>query len=102
MNLIIWSSGYLDGWAPILHLDMRDHEALVTIAVFDTGFEAGLARGALEGVGIRALVPEEYRFRGGGHASPACLQVLESDRDRAIAELRRHQIRLVRPPSAED
>jgi len=81
---------------------MRDDEALVTIAVFDTGFEAGLARGALEGVGIRALVPEEYRFRGGVHAFPARLQVLESDRDRAVAELRRLQIRLVSSRSGHD
>jgi hypothetical protein len=81
---------------------MRDDEALVTIAIFDTGFEAGLARGALEGAGIRALVPEEHRIRGGGHAFPARLQVLESDRDRAIAELRRLQIRLVSPPPTND
>jgi len=83
---------------------MRDDEALVTIAVFDTGFEAGLARGALEGAGIRALVPEEHRIRGGGppFALPASLQVLESDRDRAVAALRRLQIRLVSPPPERD
>jgi hypothetical protein len=83
---------------------MRDDEKLVTIAVFDTGFEAGLARGRLEGIGIRALVPEEHLFRSGGpaHGLPAHLQVLESDRNRAIAELRRIQIRLVEPPSNED
>ncbi len=78
---------------------MRDDEALVTIAVFDTGFEAGLARGALEGIGIRALVPEEHLARTGGPPSffPARLQVLESDRDRAIAELRRLRMHIVRP-----
>jgi hypothetical protein len=76
----------------------RDDERLVTIAVFDTRFEAGLARGALEGAGIRSLVPEEHQLRS-GHAFRAHLQVLESDRDRAIAELRRTQIRLVEPPS---
>jgi len=83
---------------------MRDDEALVTIAVFDTGFEAGLARGTLEGAGIRALVPEEHRFLSGGptYAFPARLQVLESDRDRAIAELRRVQIRIVSPQSTRD
>jgi len=83
---------------------VRDDERLVTVAVFDTGFEAGLARGRLEAAGIRALVPEEHRFRSGGppYAFPAHLQVLESDRDRAIAELRRIQIRLVEPPPDDD
>ena len=37
----------------------------MTIAVFDTRFEAGLARGALEGAGIRSLVPEEHQLRAG-------------------------------------
>src|SRR5215471_19848307 len=79
---------------------VRDNEKLITIAVFDTGFEAGLARGRLEGIGIRALVPEEHRVRTGGppHLFPAHLQVLESDRERATTELRRMQIRLVEPP----
>jgi hypothetical protein len=83
---------------------VRDDERLVTIAVFDTGFEAGLARGRLESVGIRALVPEEHRVRPGGppHGFPAHLQVLESDRNRAIAELRRLQIRLVHPAPREE
>jgi hypothetical protein len=83
---------------------VRDDERLVTIAVFKTGFEAGLARGVLEGAGIRALVPEEHLFRSGGPAYGlrAQLQVLESDRDRAIAELRRIQIRLVEPPSDDE
>jgi len=83
---------------------VRDDEKLVTIATFDTGFEAGLARGALEGIGIRALVPEEHRVQVGGppYVFPAHLQVLESDRDRAITELRRMQIRLVEPPSDEE
>jgi hypothetical protein len=82
---------------------MRDEERLVTIAVFGTRFEAGLARGALENVGIRALVPEEQMLRlGGGQAFPAHLKVQESDRNRAIAELRRVQIRLVEPPSSDE
>jgi hypothetical protein len=82
---------------------VRDDERLVTIAVFDTGFEAGLARGRLEGIGIRALVPEEHRRLGGSpYMFPAHLQVLESDRDRAITELRRMQIRLVEPPSKDE
>jgi hypothetical protein len=91
--------------ALILQMSMRDDEALVTIAVFDTRFEAGLARGALEAIGIRALVPEERLFRSGalpGNWLAARLQVLESDRDRALAELRRVQIHLVPPPSASD
>jgi hypothetical protein len=79
----------------------RDDERLVTIAVFETRFEAGLARGALEGSGIRALVPEEHLLRA-VHAFPAHLQVLESNRNRAIAELRRLQIRLVEPASSDD
>ena len=37
---------------------MRDDEHLVTIAWFDTVWEASIARGMLEGAGIRALVPE--------------------------------------------
>jgi hypothetical protein len=78
--------------------DHRD-EALVTIATFDTEFEAGLARGALESIGVRALVPSEAmsnssRVRAFARAE---LQVFESDRDRALTELRRMQIRIVAP-----
>jgi hypothetical protein len=83
---------------------MRDHEALVTIASFDTSFEASLARAALERIGVPAFVPDEAtgtfawysRQRG---SSGAVLQVFESDRDRAIAELRRINMQIVRPPS---
>src|SRR5262245_37237868 len=79
---------------------MRNDEALVTIAVFDTEFEASLARGALEARGISALVPAKARgtFRGlynGVAPSAAELKVFESDRDRALAELRRLQISVV-------
>jgi hypothetical protein len=84
---------------------MHEDEALVTIAVFDSRFEAGLARGALESVGIRALVPEEGLTRSAGTRgtwSAARLQVLESDRDRAVAELRRLRIHLVRRSSEGD
>jgi hypothetical protein len=82
---------------------MREDEALVTIATFDTEFEASLARGALEAVGISALVPSEARgsFKGlyGGIGLGASeLKVFESDRDRAVVELRRLQIRVVDPP----
>ena len=82
---------------------MRKDEALVTIATFATEFEASLARGALEAIGISALVPAEARgsFRGlhnGIAPSAAELKVFESDRDRAIVELRRLQIRIVDSP----
>jgi hypothetical protein len=73
-----------------------DDERLVTLAEFDTRFEAGLARGALEAIGIRVFVPEEHMFRA-SHANPARLQVFEYDRERAMTELRRLQIRLVKP-----
>jgi len=76
-------------------------EPLVTVAVFDTEFEAGLARGALEAIGIPALVPGEAAgsFSGFyGRRLPNTvteLKVFESDRHRASVELRRMQIRLV-------
>jgi hypothetical protein len=79
----------------------RDDEALVTIATFDTDLEASFARGALEAIGISALVPGEWSdsftgmYRGLPHR--AGLQVFESDRDRAVVELRRLQIRIVPP-----
>lgn len=78
---------------------MRSDEALVTIAVFDSVFEASIARGALEAVGIRALVPEEnlVRLSRSTIFHSGSLQVLESDQTRAVAELRRCQIRLVEP-----
>ncbi len=79
----------------------HEDEALVTIATFETEIEASFARGALESAGIRALVPGEWggSFSGmyGGMAHAAQLQVFESDRDRALLELRRLQIRIVPP-----
>lgn len=76
---------------------MRDDEALVTIATFDTLWQASIARGVLESVGIRAVVPEEKMVRPWRDSifPSGSLQVLQSDRDRALAELRRSQIRLV-------
>jgi hypothetical protein len=75
---------------------MRDDEALVTVAVFDTAFEASVARGALEAIGIAALVPEEMQIRTRGEIfSTAQLQVFESDLPSAATELRRMQIRCV-------
>jgi len=79
----------------------HDDEALVTIATFETELEASFARGALQSVGIPALVPGEAggSFSGmyGGMPHTAQLQVFESDRDRALLELRRLQIRVVPP-----
>ena len=79
----------------------RSDETLVTIATFETDLEASFARGALESIGISALVPGEWSgsFTGMSRGLPhrAELKVFESDRDRAIVELRRLQIRIVPP-----
>ena len=65
---------------------------LVTVATFATSLEASLARGALEAVGISALVPGEalgsFSINRGG-APLAELQVRSADRERAIEELNR-------------
>ena len=74
----------------------RTDEPLITIATFEDSIEARLARGALEAIGIRALVPENGLTRLGVALVPASLQVFESDSARAVTELRRMQIRLVR------
>ena len=75
---------------------MRDDEALVSMAAFGTVWEASMARGVLESAGIRAFVPEETLIRSRATIWPtATLQIFESDRARAIVELRRRQIRLV-------
>ena len=77
-----------------------DDEALVTIATFTTSFEASLARGALEAAGIAAVVPGEESgtfstySRNRGDPTVSVLQVLESERDRAVAELGRIQMRI--------
>ena len=73
-------------------------EALVTIATFPTSMEASLARGALEAVGIRAWVPDEalgsftQRWMGGASCT---LKVFESDCDKAVAEIRRLNFKIV-------
>jgi len=67
-------------------LASHSDDAMVTIATFDTELEASFARGALQASGISALVPHR-----------AELQVFESDRDRALVELRRLKIRIVPP-----
>ena len=69
---------------------MARDEPLVTIATFETELEASFARGALEAIGISALVPGEW-------SGSSTLQVFESDRDRALVELRRLKIRIVPP-----
>jgi hypothetical protein len=78
----------------------RKDETLATIASFPTDFEASLAKGALEAAGISAFVPSEAlgtfsRKRGG--TPVGVLQVFESDRDRAVAELRRLELKIVKP-----
>jgi len=75
---------------------MLEDEALVTVATFKTVFEASLAKGALESIGIAASVPEEMLVRAHGSIMPiARLQVFASQASRAQIELRRMQIRLV-------
>lgn len=81
---------------------MSDQDVLVTIATFATEFEASLARGALEAIGIPAMVPTESQGTFSGHdrrssPGPAELKVFESDRERALVELRRIQMRIVDP-----
>ncbi|HTM02969.1 MAG TPA: hypothetical protein VL173_05665 [Vicinamibacterales bacterium] len=75
-------------------------DPIVTLATFETEFEASLARGALEAIGIRALVPGEqagtYVRRARGIRGVE-LKVFERDHARAAVELRRLQIRIVEP-----
>ena len=84
---------------------LRD-DPIVTIATFETEFEASLARGALEAIGIPAMVPGEWTgsiaglYRGGTRATR--LQVFAADRDRALLELRRMQIRLASRGDEDD
>jgi hypothetical protein len=71
---------------------MPRNEPSVTIARFDSSLEASLARDALEAIGISAFVPGEALgsfSTGRGGISATELHVLESDRSRAILELRR-------------
>ena len=83
---------------------MHDQQLLITIAVFDTVWEASMARGVLEAAGIRALVPEEKLLRSSRDTilPTGTVQVLESDRSRAVTALRRSQIRLVQPPDEDE
>ena len=85
-------------------MPFRD-EPIVTLATFGTEFEASLARGALEAIGIRAMVPGELSGTYGrgrdGQFHRVELKVFESDWERALVELRRMQIRVVEPPDDE-
>ena len=85
-------------------MPFRD-EPLVTIAYFETSFEASLARGALEAAGIPALVPGEelgsFSTNRGGFSTGE-LQVFASDAGRAQVLLKRLQIRIVDPPAEDD
>jgi Putative prokaryotic signal transducing protein len=82
-------------------MPLHKDEPLITIATFETELEASFARGALEAIGIPAFVPGEWSgsfsgmYRGLPHRAE--LKVFESDRDRAVVELRRLQIRIVPP-----
>jgi hypothetical protein len=74
---------------------------VVTIAVFQSDFDASVAKGALEAVGIPAFVPGAAlgmlsRNRGG--VPEGTLQVFASDKDAAVAELRRHDFHIVSRP----
>ena len=86
-------------------MPFRD-EPIVTLATFDTEFEASLARGALEAIGIRAMVPGElsgtYGRGRGNQFQRIEVKVFESDRERAAVELRRLQIRVLERPDDTD
>jgi hypothetical protein len=77
---------------------VHKNERLVTIARFQTAFEASVVRGALEARGIRAFVPGEgqgsFSINRGGLATTE-VQVFESDQVQAIAELRRLDMKIV-------
>ena len=82
----------------------RADEPLVTIATFETSFEASLARGALESIGIRAMVTTEATGLFSTHRpglATSELQVFQSDGARASVELRRLTMRIVEPPEDE-
>jgi hypothetical protein len=62
-------------------------EELVTVATFQTVFDASVARGALEAEGMEAFVPSEGAgsfARVAHNESWAELKVRASDRDRAV------------------
>ena len=70
-------------------MPFRD-EPIVTLATFDTEFEAALARGALEAIGIRARCPAKTparTFAARRVFQGVELKVFETDRERAAVEL---------------
>jgi hypothetical protein len=76
---------------------MRDDDRLVTIAVFETIAEASIARALLRASAFGHSFPKKHSSVWGTSLIPTgSLQVLESDKDRAVAERRRSQIRRVR------
>ena len=85
-------------------MPFRD-EPIVTVATFETEFEASLARGALEAIGIKAMVPGEVFGNYSRRSRPfrgVELKVFESDCERAAVELRRLQMRVVRGNDPND
>jgi hypothetical protein len=85
-------------YIPVVYRDER----LITIARFKTSFEASVLRGALEAIGIPAFVPGEAQgsfSRNRGNVPQAEVQVFESDHSRAVAEVRRMEMKLVDPAS---
>jgi len=77
-------------------------ERLITIARFSTSFEASVLKGALETIGIPAFVPGESLGsfgRNRGNIPQAVVQVFESDVSRAVAEVRRMEMKVVDPAS---
>jgi len=77
-------------------------ERLITIAQFSTSFEASVLKGALETIGIPAFVPGESLgsfSRNRGNIPQAVVQVFESDVSRAVAEVRRMEMKVVDPAS---
>jgi hypothetical protein len=78
------------------------NERLITIARFQTAFEASVVRGALEARGIPAFVPGEAQgsfSRNRGGVPMTEVQVFESDQVQAVAELRRLEMKRVDPTS---
>ena len=81
---------------------MHRDERLITIAQLQTAFEASVLKGALEAIGIPAFVPGEALgsfSRNRGNIPQAVVQVFESDASRAVAEVRRMEMKLVDPAS---
>jgi hypothetical protein len=71
--------------------ELEESEELVTIATFQTVFDASVAKGALVAEGMQAFVPREIAgsfSRLAQHESWAELKVKARDRDRAVQVLK--------------